>query len=139
MQLYSNVEQCCLLAGVNKAIARMRMRGSRNSCSVQIFKHRTRSPIWRAICRFVLPEALSRIILARLTSLAGRDRELAMPSSCSRCSGRRTKAAFGRPIAIDTPILHWRYRYSQQYYCHLFMGQTLVACQLSQPKFAVGG
>jgi hypothetical protein len=26
-----------------------------------------------------------------------------MPSSCSRCSGRRTKAAFGRPIAIDTP------------------------------------
>jgi hypothetical protein len=32
------------------------------------------SPIWRAICRFVLPEALSKIILARLTSPAGRDR-----------------------------------------------------------------
>jgi len=27
----------------------------------------------------------------------------AMPSSCSCCSGRRTKAAFGRPITIDTP------------------------------------
>src|SRR5260370_20932068 len=73
---------------------------------------------------FVLPEELSKIILARLTSPAGRDRELAMPSSCSRCSGRRTKAAFGRPISIDTPILHWRCLYSQQYYCHLFMGHN---------------
>ena len=51
----------------------------------------------------VLPEALSKRILARLTSPAGRDREPAIPSSCSRCSGRKTKAAFGRPIAIDTP------------------------------------
>src|SRR6266481_2066012 len=51
------------------------------------------------------------------------DRELAKPSSCSRCSGIKTKAAFGRPIAIGTPILHWRYLNSQQYYCHLFMGQ----------------
>src|SRR6267154_2969177 len=76
---------------------------------------------------FVLPEELSKIILARLTSPAGRDRELAMPSSCSRCSGRRTKAAFGRPIAIDTPILHWRCLYSQQYYCHLFMGHNTSA------------
>src|SRR5260370_20193016 len=76
----------------------------------------------RAICRFVLPEALSKIILARITNPAGRDRELAKPSSCSRCSGFKTKAAFGRPIAIGTPILHWRYLNSQQYYCHLFMG-----------------
>jgi hypothetical protein len=35
------------------------------------------SPNWRAICMFVLPEALNKIILARLTSPAGRDRELA--------------------------------------------------------------
>src|SRR5258708_2667647 len=81
------------------------------------------SPIWRAICKFVLPEALSKIILARITNPAGRDRELAKLSSCSRCSGVKTKAAFGRPIAIGTPILHWRYLNSQQYYCHLFMGQ----------------
>jgi hypothetical protein len=81
------------------------------------------SPIRRAICWFVLPEALSKIILARLTSPAGRDREPAIPSSCSRCSGRNIKAAFGRPMAIDTPILHWKCLYSQQYYCHLFMGQ----------------
>src|ERR1700675_2542368 len=77
---------------------------------------------WHAICRFVLPQALCKIILARVTNPAGRDRELAKPSSCSRCSGVKIKAAFGRPIAIGTPILHWRYLNSQQYYCHLFMG-----------------
>src|SRR5467141_3173833 len=82
----------------------------------------------RAICRFVLPEALSKIILARITNPAGRDRELAKPSSCSRCSGFKTKAAFGRPIAIGTPILHWRYLNSQQYYCHLFMGHYTSIC-----------
>ena len=81
------------------------------------------SSSWRAICWFVLPEALSKIILARLTSPAGSDREFARPSSCSRCCGLKTNTAFGRPIAISTPILHWRCLYSQQYYCHLFMGQ----------------
>jgi hypothetical protein len=81
------------------------------------------SPIWRAICIFVFPEALSKTILARLTSPAGSDRELAKRSSCSRCCGLKTNTAFGRPIAIGTPILHWRCLYSQQYYCHLFTGQ----------------
>src|SRR6267154_1844900 len=85
----------------------------------------------RAICRFVLPEALSKIILARITNPAGRDRELAKPSSCSRCSGFKTKANFGRPIAIGTPILHWRYLNSQQYYCHLFMGQYTSSSAIS--------
>ena len=61
------------------------------------------NPNWRAICMFVLPEALNKIILARLTSPAGRDRELARLSSCSRCSGRKTNSAFGRPTAISTP------------------------------------
>src|ERR1700688_1772067 len=86
---------------------------------------------------FVLPEALNKILLARLTSPAGSDRELARPSSCSRCSGRKTKAAFGRPIAISTPILHWRCPYSQQYYCHLFMGQDTSS--LRKKPFSSGG
>src|SRR5215469_6041004 len=73
---------------------------------------------------FVLPEALNKTILARLTSPAGRDRELARLSSCSRCSGRKTNSAFGRPMAIGTPIVHWRCPFSQQYYCHLFMGHN---------------
>src|ERR1039458_3557468 len=61
------------------------------------------SPIWRAICIFVFPEALSKTILARLTSPAGSDRELARLSSCSRCCGLKTNTAFGRPIAIGIP------------------------------------
>src|SRR6266700_59012 len=39
MRLYSNVEQCCCWRlRTNKAIARIRTRGARNFCSVQIYK-----------------------------------------------------------------------------------------------------
>jgi hypothetical protein len=38
-----------------------------------------------------------------------------MLSSCTRCSGLNANAAFGRPIAIDTSIVHRRCPYSQQY------------------------
>jgi len=44
----------------------------------------------------------------RVTSPAGSERELAMLSSCARCSVLNTSAAFGRPIAIDTSIVHQR-------------------------------
>src|SRR6516165_10237927 len=64
------------------------------------------------------------MILARRTSPAGRERELAKPSSCSRRSASKTNAAFGRPIAIGTSIVHRRCPDSQQYYCQLFMGQN---------------
>src|SRR3974390_2889367 len=76
-----------------------------------------------AISRFVFPEAHNKIILARRTSPAGRERELAKPSSCSRSSASKTNAAFGRPIAIGTSIVHRRCLDSQQYYCQLFTGQ----------------
>src|SRR5712691_9356069 len=93
------------------------------------------SPIWRAICRFVLPEALSKIILARLTSPAGRDRELARLSSCSCCSGRKTNCAFGRPIAIGTPILHWRYPYSRNSIAIYLWDSTLAE---RSPPMSIG-
>ena len=48
------------------------------------------------------------LILARLTSPAGRERELARLSSCSRCSASKTNAVLGRPIAISTSIVHGR-------------------------------
>ena len=67
--------------------------------------------------------AHNKIILARRTSPAGRDRELAKPSSSSRSSASKTNVAFGRPIAIGTSIVHRRCLHSQQYYCQLFMGQ----------------
>src|SRR5215469_6036157 len=71
---------------------------------------------------FVFPEALSKIILARLTNPDGRERDLANDSNCSRCSVPNTKAVFGRPIAIGTSIVHKRCPCRQPYYCHLFMG-----------------
>jgi hypothetical protein len=61
------------------------------------------SPLWRAICIFVFQEALSKTILARRTSHAGSDRELARFSICSRLCGLITNTAFGRPIAISIP------------------------------------
>src|ERR1022692_675652 len=107
--------------------------GRNSSCkpATSYFKKRRRHlpavvfviPNWPAICRFVLPEALSKIILARLTNPAGRDRELARLSSCSRCCALKINSAFGRPSAIGTSILHGRCLYSQQYDCHLFMGK----------------
>ena len=93
------------------------------------------SPSWRAICMFVFPEALSKIILARLTSPAGRDRELARPSSCSRCPGRKTNCAFGRPIAIGTPILHWRYPYSRNSIAIYLWDSTLAE---RSPPMSIG-
>lgn len=65
--------------------------------------HRGASPNWWVICWLVFLEALVRMIRTRLTSPAGRECELAMLSSCSRCSQLSTNAAFGRPIAIGTP------------------------------------
>src|SRR5262252_592045 len=80
------------------------------------------NPNWRAISMFVFAEALSKIILARLTNPDGRERDLANDSNCSRCSAPNTNAAFGRPIAIGTSIVHKRCPCRQQYYCHFFMG-----------------
>jgi hypothetical protein len=40
-------------------------------------------PTVALVCKFVLPEALSKIILARITIPTGRDRELAKLSSCT--------------------------------------------------------
>ena len=54
--------------------------------------------------RFVFPEALSKMILARRTSPAGREREFAKFSSCLRCSASKTNAVFGRPIAKASPL-----------------------------------
>src|SRR5262252_9939822 len=82
------------------------------------------NPNWRAISMFVFPEALSKIILARLTNPDGRERDLANDSNCSPCSAPNTNAAFGRPIAIGTSIVHKRCPCRQQYYCHLFMGHN---------------
>jgi hypothetical protein len=72
-------------------------------------------PNWRAICWFVFPEALIRMIRARLTSPAGSERELAILFSCSRCIGLNTNVAFGRPIIIGTSIVHQRCLFSEQY------------------------
>src|SRR5262252_3433428 len=82
------------------------------------------NPNWRAISMFVFPEALSKIILARLTNPDGRERDLANDSNCSPCSAPNTNAAFGRPIAIGTSIVHKRCPCRQQNYCHLFMGHN---------------
>jgi hypothetical protein len=38
-----------------------------------------------------------------------------MLSSCARCSGFNTNAAFGRPIAIGTFIVHQRRLFSLHY------------------------
>ena len=62
----------------------------------------------RTIPRFVLPEALNKIFLARRTNPAGRERELAKLSSCSRSSASKTNTAFGRPTAMGTSIVHGR-------------------------------
>jgi hypothetical protein len=59
--------------------------------------------------------AQQNIFLARRTNPAGRERELAKLSSCSRSSASKTNTAFGRPIAIATSIVHGRCPYSQQY------------------------
>src|SRR5215472_6295984 len=91
------------------------------------------NPNWRAISMFVFPEALSKIILARLTNPDGRERDLANDSNCSRCSAPNTNAAFGRPIAIGTSIVHKRCPSGQQYYCHLLMGHyTRRGCHSEQ-------
>lgn len=73
------------------------------------------SPSCRAMCWFIFPAALSKTIRTRVTSPAGSDRELAILSSCARCSGLNTNAAFGRPIAIGTSIVHQRRLFSLQY------------------------
>jgi hypothetical protein len=96
------------------------------------------SASWRAICRFVMPEAFSKIILTRLNSPAGRDREFARPSSCSRYCGLKTNTAFGGPIAISTPILHWRCLYSEQDNCPLLMGQNTSLQSLASLSARVG-
>jgi hypothetical protein len=59
--------------------------------------------------------ALSKTIRTRVTSPAGSEPELAMLSSCARCSGLNTNAAFGRPLAIGTSIVHQRRLFSLQY------------------------
>src|ERR1700689_437770 len=81
-------------------------------------------PSCEAISRSFFPEALIKIILARRTRPAERERELAKPSSCSRSSESKTNADLGRPIAIGTSIVHRRCLYSEQYYDQLFMGQN---------------
>ncbi|GAC1508708.1 MAG: hypothetical protein NVS1B11_12170 [Terriglobales bacterium] len=62
------------------------------------------NPNCRAICWFIFPAALSKTIRTRVTSPAGSEWELAMLSSCARCSGLNPNAAFGRPIAIGTSM-----------------------------------
>ncbi len=69
----------------------------------------------RAICWFIVPAALSKTIRVRVTSPAGSERERAMLSSCARCSGLNTNAAFSRPIAIGTSVVHQRRLLSLQY------------------------
>jgi hypothetical protein len=59
--------------------------------------------------------ALSKTIRTRVTSPAGSEPELAMLSSCARCSALNTNAAFGRPLAIGTSIVHQRRLFSLQY------------------------
>src|SRR6202050_2011273 len=81
-------------------------------------------PSCEAISRSFFPEALIKIILARRTRPAERERELAKPSSCSRSSESKTNADLGRHIAIGTSIVHRRCLYSEQYYDQLFMGQN---------------
>jgi hypothetical protein len=83
------------------------------------------TPDWPPICTFILPDALRKIILARSTDPAENDREL---SRCSRCYALKINAAFGRPIAIRSHILHGRRPYCLQYYCHLIMGEHSRAC-----------
>jgi hypothetical protein len=66
------------------------------------------APSSRAAPRFVFPEAISKTILARRTSPAGREREFAKLSNWFAQLVSKTNAAFGRPIAIGTPIVHRR-------------------------------
>jgi CheY-like chemotaxis protein len=54
-------------------------------------------------------------IRTRVPCPAGSERELAMLSSCARCSGLNSNAAFGRPLAVDTSIVHQRRLFSLQY------------------------
>jgi hypothetical protein len=53
----------------------------------------------------LIPEALSRMIRARLNSPCGRVREAANVRSCSLSSGFKTKGGLGRPIGMGTSIL----------------------------------
>jgi hypothetical protein len=77
------------------------------------------------MCWFIFQAALSKTILTRVTSPAGSERELAALSSRACCQGLNTNAAFGRPIAIGTSIVHKRHLFSVQDYCNLLMGQYI--------------
>src|ERR1700682_5477738 len=54
------------------------------------------------------PSALSKMIRTRVTRPWGSERELAIASSCSRCSRSSCNGARGRPKFIGTSILHRR-------------------------------